>query len=59
MCQTCGWEELLTLIDELLGSGEYDWAEDTLDGIASWVADKKHCTDKQYSAVKNIERSRR
>ena len=38
----------------MLSSGDYDWAEETLDGIQIWVSQNGVVTDKQLNAVDNI-----
>lgn len=57
MCDFCEWEDVLKEIDEMMVSGDYDFAEDTLSGIAEWVEEKEHITEKQIAAVDNIKRS--
>lgn len=55
MCDHCNHEDLLRDIAEMIESERYDYAEDTLVGIAKWVEDNQHCTEKQESAVANIK----
>ena len=55
MCDSCDFEDLLEKIDALLGDEDYEWASDTLSGIADWVEGHKHATDNQWQAVENIE----
>ena len=55
MCDSCGYEDVLIKIEEMLDSGDYGWATDTLEGIQEWVSDNEHCTEGQKRAVTNIE----
>lgn len=41
-------------IDDLLDSGEYDWAEETLSGIRTTVERTERATEGQRRAVDNI-----
>lgn len=54
MCDACDYEEFTHELDELIESGEADWALVTLEGIRETVADMEHVTDAQRRAVKNI-----
>lgn len=44
----------LDLLDEMMGSGAYDWAEDTLRGIRDWADTNAHVTDRQKAAIRRI-----
>jgi len=55
MCDDCGWEEVLSQIDELLNDDDALFAEDTLSGIRDFIIDKEHVTTGQCSAVDNIQ----
>jgi hypothetical protein len=55
MCDTCEHEEALEELNELCADSDYDWANDTLSGIAEWVEEKKHVTGKQVDAIANIK----
>lgn len=55
MCDTCEWEENLEELNELCEDPDYEWANDTLSGIAEWVEEKKHVTEKQVDAIANIK----
>ena len=57
MCQSCEWEETLKVLEELCEDSDYDFANDTLSGIAEWVEEKKHITEKQLTAIANIKRA--
>ena len=46
---------LIEQIDELLESGDYDWAEDTLTGIRETVERNEYTTERQEQAVQTIE----
>lgn len=54
MCEDCGWVKVREQIEEALDSGDFEWAEDTLDGIADWIDSNEHVTEKQIEAVRNI-----
>jgi len=63
MCDSCGWEDYLGLIEETIDKIEDlpEKAEDfgysvlqTLEGIQGWVSSKGHITDGQKAAVDNI-----
>ena len=56
MCDTCEWEENLEELNELCENPDYEWANDTLSGIAEWVEKKQHITEKQIDAIGNIKR---
>ena len=45
-------------IDEMLESGEFDWAEDTLTGISETVSKFGRVTEGQRRAVSNIGEKR-
>jgi hypothetical protein len=51
--------ELVRRIDALLESGEYNWAEDTLTGIRETIEKTGCVTEKQLTAIDNIEKSQR
>jgi len=54
MCQKCEWEEFSEKIVECLEDPDFDWAEETLSGIAETVNELKHATERQKEAVANI-----
>lgn len=58
MCENCEWEELVDLLDELLTDDRYEFADETLDGILSWVTKNEHATTAQWDAVENIKNSK-
>lgn len=45
-------------IDEMLGSGDYDWAEEFLTDVREQIVDKDTVSQKQTAAILNIRRSR-
>lgn len=47
----------LRKIDRMLSSGNYDWAEDTLQSIRSSISKSKQVSNKQIDAIHNIARS--
>jgi len=57
MCSKCEWVLYLQEIDDLLVSGDYDFAQDTLEGIKDWVEKNEHITAGQIKAINNIEES--
>jgi hypothetical protein len=48
------WFQFKQRIDEMLSSGEYGWAEDTLSGIAESVERYQTVTPGQERAIENI-----
>ena len=54
MCRHCNYSTVLLQIEDLLGSEDSVFAEDTLNGIYEWVEDNEHVTEKQRIAVENI-----
>lgn len=55
MCDTCEHEEVLEDLNEMCADPNYDWANDTLSGIAEWVEENRHVTEKQIDAIRNIK----
>lgn len=49
------WARFITEIDNLLATGEYTWAEETLRSIQITVGEKRWVTEGQKRAVANIE----
>lgn len=49
------WYRFVTDIEDLLATGKYTWAEDTLRSIQQTVELTKRVTDGQRQAVGNIE----
>jgi hypothetical protein len=52
------WRDFVRRIDDMLESGDYDWAEETLSGIMGTVASKQFVTYNQWVAVSNIKDAR-
>jgi hypothetical protein len=52
------WYQLLQEIEEMIESCQYEWAGQTLKGIASTVELTKRVTGSQEAAVRNIRNSR-
>lgn len=50
--------DLLQLIEDHLRTGTYEWARDTLEGIAATVEDTNRVTPAQQQAVEHILCSR-
>jgi hypothetical protein len=55
MCDSCEWEDQLEELNDLCADSDYEWANDTLSGIAEWVEEKKHITEKQIAAIGRIK----
>lgn len=55
---TSAWEEFAESIEEMLESGEFDWAADTLTGIQSTIKERMMVTEPQRRAVTNIAKSK-
>lgn len=55
MCDSCEWEEALEELNDLCADPDYEWANDTLSGIAEWVEKNGHVTEKQVDAISNIK----
>jgi hypothetical protein len=52
------WYQFVQEIEELLASGSYDWASDTLQGIAQSVEQYQTVTEGQRRAVANVKAAR-
>jgi hypothetical protein len=55
MCDTCEHEEVLEELNDLCADPDFEWANDTLSGIAEWVEKNGHVTEKQVDAIENIK----
>ena len=53
------WYQFVARVDDLLATGEYDWAFDSLDGMKQTVEHTRRVTDGQQRAFTNIENSGR
>jgi hypothetical protein len=52
------WYQFVGEIDDLLASGDYDWAFDTLHGIRETVEHSRRVSEGQRRAVANVEAAR-
>jgi hypothetical protein len=59
MCENCEWEDTLEELNDLCADPDYEWANDTLSGIAEWVEKNGHVTDRQVDAIENIKNAAR
>lgn len=50
-------EAWMRTLDDMIESGEYVWAEETLKGIRDYVKENELITAKQTKAILNIRRS--
>lgn len=57
MCADCGWQDELEKLEAMEEDDRYLFAEDTVYGIAIWIEENEHVTDRQKTAIRNIERS--
>jgi hypothetical protein len=57
MCDSCEWPEALEELNDLCEDSDYEFANDTLSGIADWVEREQHVTEKQLTAIANIKRA--
>lgn len=55
----CDYTGLLSQIEQMQDTGDFEWADDTLSGIHQTVSDNEHATDAQKTAVENIANARR
>jgi hypothetical protein len=58
MCQECEHERFVRKINDLLEDNRFEFAEDTLRGILDWITGNEHITERQKTAVLNIEASK-
>lgn len=59
MCDRCEWEDVEEMAEDILEMMEEtlkDDLRDTVEGIRDWVLEKKHVTEKQMQALKNIRK---
>ena len=57
MCYKCGYENYLSMAEEMLIEVDYEFAEDTIIKIKNWVEENQHITNKQKTALENIYNS--
>jgi hypothetical protein len=50
-----GWYQFIVEIEDLLATGKYNWAAETLEGIQRTVEEAHRVTPGQRKAVENIE----
>lgn len=55
MCDICEWEDTLEELNALCGDSNFEWANDTLSGIAEWVEEHRHVTKKQIGRIAAIK----
>jgi hypothetical protein len=55
MCDSCEWDVVLTELEELCEADDYQWANETLAGIAGTIEEREHVTEKQLTAIENIK----
>lgn len=55
MCDNCDYIDYIDLCDELLDNLDYEYAVDTVQGIKNWIEKNQHVTEKQKTALHNIE----
>lgn len=57
MCESCQWKETVERLDELINDDDhrFSFAFDTLSGIKTTVTQREHITERQLSAINNIE----
>jgi hypothetical protein len=53
------WYQFVGTIDDLVATGQYDWAVDSLTGIRETVVQSRRVSEGQRRAVTNIEASTR
>jgi len=49
------WEEYRDIIDEMLLDPSFEYADETLSGIRSWIVEHEHITENQIAAIINIQ----
>jgi hypothetical protein len=52
-------EKLLELIEEMRGTGSYEWAESTLTGIYDYIHTNAFVTEAQKASIRKIGEARR
>jgi hypothetical protein len=55
MCGQCEWDVVLAELEELCADSDYEWANDTLSGIAGTIEEREHVTERQLDAIENIK----
>jgi len=49
------WEEWRDTLDNMLLDPDYEYADETLQGIRKWVIEHEHITNNQVMAITNIQ----
>lgn len=57
MCAICEWKEVLEELNDLCADSDFEWANETLSGIADWIEENEHVTGKQIDAIHNIKQA--
>ena len=55
MCTKCDWESVLADCNALLSDPDFEFAEDTVEGIKDWIEENHHVTERQADAISNIQ----
>ena len=50
MCKHCEWEDYLARAEDLVSRGS-----NTMDGIADWIEQEQHVTEKMQRAIERVE----
>ena len=54
MCDKCGYQHYIDMIDMMQLDERYEFADETLSGILIWIKENEHITPGQSKAVDNI-----
>jgi hypothetical protein len=54
MCSSCQREDALRQANDLLEDPDFNFAEESIDGIKTWIEENSHVTDPQRRALNNI-----
>lgn len=54
MCDSCDWEDELHAIQDMIDDGRFRYGHEVLEGVAEWVEENEHITDKQKFAVERV-----
>lgn len=49
------WEEWRDILDDMLLNPDYEYADDTLQGIRKRIIENEHVTEGQVMAITNIQ----
>lgn len=53
------WEEWVDTLNEMLLDPDFEYANETLQGILAWVTEHEHITEGQIMAITNIQEGTR